>query len=169
MLVNKIPKINWPSLTCSYIWHINTPKCAYYLILVKICVTKHKCCLFTWYFFRHRAMFSTCFNKVFRKSTSLNFIKLPQIVNPELINVPWFYCVFKHFYYTNKWRPFTCFIPTKLSKIVWLIKIQILICWYDRFVKYLYQTFADYAFWVTFWPTLCSHYFCNFRKKPRPK
>ena len=36
--------------------------------LMKKFVTKRKCHLFLWYFFRHRAMFTTCPNKESRKS-----------------------------------------------------------------------------------------------------
>ena len=71
-ITKKSNKIIGPSITCSYIWHIDTSKCAYWLDTYSVKVWRsyvlpntnadHLCDIF----FRYRAMFATCSNKEFK-------------------------------------------------------------------------------------------------------
>ena len=66
IIPKKRNKINEHSITCSYICHINTSKCAYWLdthsvkVWWRYVLANTNAVHFCDNFFRHRAMFSTC-------------------------------------------------------------------------------------------------------------
>ena len=85
-----------------------------------------------------------------------------------------FYCVFWVFsYIIDEYSCQRYCIFTKLSQMVCLINMYILKCQHAKCDCWLWFNcifWVFWVFWVTFQVTLCSYYFCNFRKKvPRPK
>ena len=67
-------KTKWRSITCSYIWHVDISKYVYWSnthsvnVLWRYVLLNANAAPFSDVFFRHRAMFSTSWNKESRKS-----------------------------------------------------------------------------------------------------
>ena len=59
----------------------------FYESLIKICVSKHKCRSFLWYFLKHRAMFSACPNKESLNVIIQEFLKHLQIMQLKKIKI----------------------------------------------------------------------------------
>ena len=56
---------NWQShLAYRYIRLCESIRYRFYESIVKLCLIKHKCRSFLWYFFRHRVVLSTCLEKL---------------------------------------------------------------------------------------------------------
>ena len=121
--------------------------------LVKICVTKHKCRLFLWYFFRHRTMFLTYPNKE-SQITKIHIFCHAFFWNKTFWRL--IFWVFSYILDNNSWLN-SCVptkISTKLSLIACLINVHILICRHAkcdcRLWKFLWAS-CTFLIFIYYW------------------